>query len=243
MSFLKQFKYVFALQFLRNGGTLIFFSIIQIMISLGIVIGFTYLYASPEPGTLLYLATAGPTIVLIMTGLVILPNQTITAKAEGYVEFIKTWPVKRAVIVVSDTVLWFLITFPGIIVSTICAHFIFHPGYAISWTVVPCVLMAALTCIGFGYGYSYALPSGLAMALSQVLAFGALMFSPITMPIERLPEWLQAVHHILPLYSIAEVIRASMASTTYTACVWNYINLAIWCVIGYGGAIAVLNKK
>ncbi len=243
MSFYKQFKYVFAMQFLRNAGNLVFFSIIQIMISLGIVFGFSYLFSSPEPGTLLFLATGAPTIILVMTGLVILPNQTITSKAEGYTEFIRTWPVNRAAIVAADTLVWFLITFPGMIISTICAHFIFHPGYAISWTVIPAILLSALTCIGLGYGYSHALPPPGAMALSQILAFGALMFSPVNFPMDRLPQWLQAIHHILPIYSIAEVIRASMASTTFVAEPWNYINLIIWCILGYGGAIAILNRK
>ncbi len=243
MSFVKQVKYVFSMQFLRNYGNLMFFSVIQIMISLGIVIGFSYLFSSPESGTLLYLATGAPTIVLIMIGLVILPNQTITAKAEGYVEFIRTWPVKRAAIVVSDTLMWFMATFPGIVVSTICAHFIFRPGYAISWTVAPAILLTALTCIGIGYGYSYALPVTGAMALSQVLAFGALMFSPINFPMERLPVWLQMLHQILPIHSMSQVMRASMASTTFTATPYNYVNLTIWCIIGYGWAISVLNRK
>ncbi len=243
MSFFKQFKYVFEIQLLRNAGNLVFFAIIQIMISLGIVVGFTYLFSSPEPGTVLYLATGAPIIILVMTGLVILPNQTITAKAEGYIDFIRTWPVNRAAVVLADTVVWFITTFPGLIVSTICAHFIFHPGYDISWTVVPSILLVALTCIGIGYGYSHALPPPGAMALSQIIAFGALMFSPINFPMERLPEWLQVVHHILPLYSMAEVVRASMAASTFTAEIWHYVVLIIWCIIGYGGSIAILNRK
>lgn len=243
MSMWKQFNYVFQLQFLRSAGHLVFFAIIQIMISLGIVIGFTYLFDRPDPHTTLFLATGAPTIILILTGLVIMPQQIASAKVEGHIDFVRTWPVNRAVILSADTLTWLLITIPGIVLSSLCAHFLFHPGYDISWTIIPAILLTALTSIGVGYGFSYALPPQGSMALSQVLIFGALMFSPINFPMERLPEWLQALHSVLPLYSMAEVMRASMAASTFVVDVKHYVLLTIWAVIGYGGAILVLNRK
>lgn len=42
---------------------------------------------------------------------------------------------------------------------------------------------------------------------------------------------------------MAEVMRASLAASSFDATMGNYLNLAIWCVIGYGGAIFILNKK
>jgi len=243
MTHLTHFKYVFKMQYLRNAGNLLFFAIIQIMVSLGIVVGFTYLFADPSSDTILYLATGAPTLILIITGLVIFPQQIANSKSEGYIEFIRTWPVNRALILGADTLTWLIITIPGIAIATVCAHFIFDPGYAISWTIIPALLLIALTSIGVGYGFSYALPPQGSMALSQILVFGALMFSPINFPMERLPEWLQILHHILPLYSMGEVMRASMAATTFAAGIEHYISLSIWLVIGFGGAIFILNKK
>ncbi|WDF02026.1 ABC transporter permease [Shouchella hunanensis] len=243
MKLYKQFKYVFQMQFLRNSGNLVFFAIIQIMISLGIVIGFTYLFADPDSNTILFLATGAPTLIMIITGLVILPQQIANAKSEGYIDFVRTWPVNRALILSADTLTWLIITIPGIAISTLCAHFIFDPGYSISWTVIPALLLIALTSIGVGYGFSYALPPQASAALSQVLIFGALMFSPINFPMDRLPEWLQYLHQVLPLYSMAEVMRASMASNTFTADFIHYVILTIWGIIGFGGAILILNKK
>src|SRR5690606_16764190 len=104
-------------------------------------------------------------------------------------------------------------------------------------------LMIALTSIGVGYGFSYLLSPVASLAVSQVTVFGALMFSPINFPMERLPEWLQILHEVLPIYSMAEIMRASLASSTFTADAGNYINLFIWCLLGYGGAIYILNKR
>lgn len=243
MNLLSHYKYVFQMQFLRNAGFLVFMTLIQILISIGIVIGFTYLIPTPDKSTILFLATGAPTIILIFTGLVILPQQIGTAKSDGYMEFMRTWPVKRSVILGADTALWLLITIPGIIASTVVAHLMFSPGYDISWTVVPALLMIALTSIGVGYGFSYLLSPTASLGVSQIVVFGALMFSPVSFPMDRLPEWLQALHEVLPIYSMAEVMRASLAASTFEATLGNYINLLIWCVLGYGGAIFILNRK
>jgi ABC-2 type transport system permease protein len=243
MKVVHDFKYVFQMQLFRGSGHLLFFAIIQVFMSLGIVIGFTYLFDQPDTQSILYLATGAPTFILIITGLVILPQQIGNAKTEGYVDFTRTWPVNRSVILGADSVIWLLITIPGLAIASLFAHLLFQPGYDISWTVIPALLLIALTSIGVGYGFSYLLPSDLSLALSQVIAFGALMFSPLNFPMERLPEWLQAIHTVLPLYSMAEVMRASMAASTFTATTGNYITLIVWCILGYGGAMYLLSKK
>ena len=243
MSYLNQLKYVLRIQFFRTGGTLIFLGIMQIVISLGISIGFTYLFATPDSQTTLYLATGAPTIILMMAGLVSLPMQNATAKTEGYNDYLRTLPVNRFAIIVSDTIIWLLLTIPGFVISTILTNLLFKPGYSISWTVIPIYLIVALTAIGIGYGFSFVMKPQMAMALSQLAAFGGLMFSPINFPMERLPEWLQFVHKILPLDSMAQVMREAMANTTFTAEPICYVKLIIWCIAGYGGAIYILNKK
>ncbi|RDW15860.1 ABC transporter [Oceanobacillus arenosus] len=243
MDLLSHYKYVFQMQFLRNAGFLVFMALIQILISIGIVIGFTYLIPDPDTSTILFLATGAPTIILIMTGLVILPQQVGTAKADGYMEFMRTWPVNRSVILGAETTIWLLITVPGIVVSSFVAHLMYSPGYDISWTIIPALLMIALTSIGVGYGFSYLLSPTASLGISQVVVFGALMFSPVNFPMDRLPEWLQTLHEFLPIYSMAEVMRASLAASTFEASTWNYLNLFIWCILGYGGAIFILNKK
>lgn len=243
MSLFHQYKYVFQMQYLRNSQFYIFYAMIQILLAIGIVIGFTYLMPEPDKRSILYLATGAPTLILIITGLVILPQQIGVSKSDGYMNFMRTWPVHRSAILGADTTLWCLITLPGIAVSSFMANWIFHPGYDVSWTVIPAFLMIALTAIGVGYGFSYALPPNVSMGVSQIVVFGAMMFSPVNFPMERLPEWLQAVHHVLPLYSMSEIMRGSLAASTFAVGWIHYLNLAIWCLVGYGGAIYILNRK
>lgn len=243
MSLFHQYKYVFQMQFLRNSQFYIFFAMIQILLAIGIVIGFTYLIPDPSKNSILYLATGAPTLILIITGLVILPQQIGVSKSDGYMDFMRTWPVRRSAIIGADTLLWILITLPGIAVSSLVAHTMFHPGYNVSWTVIPALMMIALTSIGVGYGFSYALSPNASSGISQIVVFGAMMFSPVNFPMERLPEWLQTIHHVLPLYSMAEIMRGSLASSVFSVNWIHFVTLSIWCLIGYGGAIYILNRK
>lgn len=88
--------HVFRLQAQKLGGHLVAYGIFFTVIALGVVIGF------PVPGALLVCGKrdavpghGAPTIVLIMTALVVVPMQNATARVAGYIDFIKSPPVSR----------------------------------------------------------------------------------------------------------------------------------------------------
>ncbi|MCL1990150.1 MAG: ABC transporter permease [Defluviitaleaceae bacterium] len=213
-----------------------------VIISLGIAIGYTFMFADIDPGTMLYLATGAPTILLIMAGFVILPQQNGVAKTEGYIEFLRTLPIKRWNIIMTDMIIWLCVIFPGIVISMLVTHLIFDPGYALSFTILPAFLLVSITAIAIGYGFSFALQPHVTQMLSSLLMFGTLMFSPINFPIEHLPNWLQIVHRFLPFHTMANVMRASLASTTYTVYAWEYVKLGLWCALGLTLSISILNQ-
>lgn len=234
------FGLIVGLQTRKYGSYLVVFSVIMIIIALGVVIGFSFLMDAPSSGEMLYLATGAPTIVLIMTALVTVPMQNAGAKLAGYTDFIKALPVGRKQFLLAEVFIWAAVTVPAIAISVLMAHLMFEPGFSVSWTIIPAYLLMVASCFGIGYGYSFVLPAEPAMALSQVIAFTALMFSPINFPIERLPEWLQAVHLALPLFHMAEVMRASLADATFQADPVSYVVLAVWAVLGFVGAVRFL---
>ncbi len=237
-----QLAHVFEMQARRQGGYLVVFSVIMIIIALGVVIGFSYLMDTPDRTSMLYLATGAPTIVLVMTALVTVPMQNASAKIEGYLDFVKALPVSRRLFLIADVSIWALVTVPAIVISVFVAHLLYEPGFAVSWVIVPTFVLMVLACFGIGYGYSFVMPAEAAMALSQVIAFTSLMFSPINFPLERLPEWLQIVQQVLPIYHMAEVMRAGLAHTTFEAQPISYIVLGIWAVVGFFGAARFLER-
>ncbi|WP_030166280.1 ABC transporter permease [Spirillospora albida] len=237
-----QLAYVAELQLRKQASYLVVFTLIMVLIALGVAIGFSYLIPSPEKSEMLYLATGAPTMVLIMTALVTVPMQNAGARLAGYLDFVKSLPVSRKSFLIADVGIWAMVTVPAIIISVFVAHLLFEPGYAVSWMVVPGFVLMVLSSFAIGYGYSFVMQAELAMALSQLIAFTALMFSPINFPIDRLPGWLEAVHQVLPIYHMAEVMRASLAHTTFDADPMSYIILAAWSVIGFFGAIRFLER-
>ncbi len=243
MSAIVGIKSVMKMQFLRRRGMLSFFALLFVFLSFGIITGFNFLIGNATSEAILYLSTGAPAYILIITGLVMLPQLVTMSKSEGYIDYQRTWPVKRPVLLIADTLIWLIISIPSVILSIVFAHFVYNPGFSLSFTVVPGVLFTSLTCIGIGYGIAFLCKEEVAMIITQITVFGALMFSPINFPIENLPEWLQAVHRVLPVYSMGEAMRASLAQTTFTASIWHYINLGIWCIIGFGGSMLVLSKK
>ena len=149
--------HVFRLQAQKLGGHLVAYGIFFTVIALGVVIGFSFLVPSSSAGNeMLYLATGAPTIVLIMTALVVVPMQNATARVAGYIDFIKSLPVSRKNFLFADCTVWLLITVPAIVISTMIAHFMFHPGFSVSWTIIPAYVLVVTACFGIGYGYSYA---------------------------------------------------------------------------------------
>ena len=89
MTFTNQVSSIISLQANRLGGTLIFYALQQIIISLGITIGFTFLYADIDKSTICILATGAPTMIFVTCGLACLPMQNSTAKTEGHLNFFK----------------------------------------------------------------------------------------------------------------------------------------------------------
>lgn len=242
MTWRNKLKCVFKLQFERNKGYLLVYMIIQALIALGVAVGYSYLFSEPNSNDLLYLATGSPTIVLIMTALVTVPMQNANLKTEGYIDYIKSLSVSRKMFLFVDVGIWLAITVPGITIALAVTNFIFRPEYAISWTLIPSLIIIVLACFGIGYGYSFVMNAEHAMALSQVIAFTALMFSPINYPIDRLPMWLQYLHRALPIYPMSEVMRASLAHTSFSADPLCYVVLTIWAFVGFFGAIRFLEK-
>ena len=108
---------------------------------------------------------------------------------------------------------------------------------------MPAVLLVATTSAAIGYAMASVLPPMIAMLLTQVLVVGVLIFSPINFPAERLPDWLQSVHDVLPVEAMGEVIRGSLAADTFTLTSGPFVLLTGWCVVALGLSYLTLRRR
>lgn len=195
---------------LRLHSLIPLFAVIQAGLALGVIVGFSYLIPEADPVTTTYLVTGGVTVGLVTVGLVIAPQLVAQRKTEGSFDFERTLPVPRTAALAADVSLWTLGTVPGLLLALLIGAARFDLHLHVSPLAVPAIALVALTATAAGYALAYALPPMAATMLTQLLVFFVLMFSPVNFPAQRLPGWLQAVHTVLPIRYMAQVVRDTL---------------------------------
>lgn len=230
MSALRSYLLLVKWQALRSKGFLPFAIIIQALFSLGIVIGLPLLFPQIDDTTILYLATGAPAITLITMGLVAVPQMVAQAKTEGTLDYMRTLPIPRVVYLLADLTVQLAIVLPGVVFGVVIAALWFDLPLRPSPLVVPSVVLVVLTATAVGYGLAAVLPPLMANLLSQVLVVLVFMFSPLNFPAERMPDWLAALHSVLPIQAMGEVLRGALAPQAFPLTAGAFAMLAAWAV-------------
>jgi len=230
-------------QFLRMKPILPLYFIIQMLLAIGIVIGFSYLMPNIDEITALYLTTGAPTVILLAVGLVFLPQGVAEMKTDGTFNYMLSLPLPRLYYVFVEALIWLLLTIPGIIIALIVASIKFDIQLSYSFKSFFTFIVIGLTAIGIGYTIALWLKPVVAELISQVLIFAILLFSPVNFPSERLPEWLSKVHDFLPLQYMAEIIRSALAPDYFTTETTHGIIVLVWCIISFVLCYFAITKR
>ena len=243
MRALRSYTLLIRWQSLRLKSFLPLAIVVQALFAFAIVVGYPLLFPEIDEMTVLFLATGAPAITLITMGLVALPQVVAQAKLEGTLEYMRSLPVPRLVYLMADLTVWLAIVLPGVVFAIAVGAWALDLSLSISMAIVPAVLLVATTAAAVGYAMATVLPPMVAMLLTQVLVIGVLVFSPINFPAERLPEWLQGVHAVLPVQAMGEVIRGSLAAETFTLTAGPFLLLGTWCVAALGLSYLTLRRR
>lgn len=227
------FFYLLRWQLLRMKPVLGLYLIIQTLLAVGIVIGFSYLIPNIDHTTALYLTTGAPTVILLSIGLVFLPQGIAETRTDGTLTYMLSLPLPRLFYVLVEATIWLLITLPGIFIALFIASLRFDLQLVYSYKNIFTFILIGLTAIGIGYTIALWLRPIVAELISQVLIFGILLFSPINFPSERLPNWLATLHDFLPIKYMAEAIRATLAPNHFEQNGFNYFIICLWCISSF----------
>ncbi|RKR90866.1 ABC-2 type transport system permease protein [Micromonospora pisi] len=228
---------------IRLRHTLPLMVIIQTMLAVGIVIGFSFLVPTMDQQTALYLSTGAPTLGLITVGMVLAPQLVAEAKTAGTFDYNRTLPVPRSTILAADLSIWLLSALPGLVLALFTATLRFDITLDVSPLVVVAVLLVALTATAIGYAIAYATSPTVANLIAQLIVFVSLMFSPVNFPADRLPEWLRAVHQVLPFQYMAEAVRDTLAVPTDGISTAPFAVLAGWCLLGLTVTMRIMTRR
>ncbi|MCV2393722.1 ABC transporter permease [Actinotalea sp. M2MS4P-6] len=217
--------------------------VVQVFMAVTTVLGYGLLVGDPDPYTALFLATGAPTITLITVGLVMTPQLVAQSRMEGSLDWLRTLPVPRWSFLAADLTVWTLIALPGMVLGVITGMVRFHVDLSPAPWLVPGALVVSLVAAAVGYAMASLLQPQIAQLMTQALVFIVLLFSPVSYPAERMPDWLQSVHHWLPIEPMAQLIRSGLAHDTFSMPMRSVVVLAVWGVASVAAASAALRKR
>lgn len=206
--------------------------IVQLMIAVGFIIGIGFFYPEITPNTAKYLTTGAPTIILLMVGLVLVPQIVALARTEGTFNYIWSLPVPRMVYIAADATIWILVSLPGVILSLILGAAYYHFGLHISLLVIPAILLISITGVFIGYTIAHGAPKPqMAQLATQVIVFAIMIFSPIMYPGSQLPHWLAELHRFLPVEYMADLSRGTLTDLNVNLGL-AFTVVGTWCLLG-----------
>lgn len=230
-------------QLRRGSYAMPMFAILQLLVAAVVVTGYGLIAGEVDGEFALYLATGSATIALVMCGFVMAPQVVGQARTEGSYEWMLTLPMPRWVFLATDLIVWSLLALPGMLGGLVLAALRFDITFSPTWWIALGMLLVAVVATSIGYSVAVLTPERIMMLITQVLVFAVMLFTPITYPAERLPEWLRTLHEYLPFDAMGQVFRAGLASNEFTMPGRSWLVLAVWGVASLAAATWALSRR
>ncbi|GGZ35116.1 multidrug ABC transporter permease [Streptomyces inusitatus] len=220
--------------------------IVQALLAAAVIVGFGFLVPGIDAPAAEFLSSGAPTVLLMAVGLVLVPHGVAQSRANGTFTYLRALPVPRPLLLLADLTVWLVVALPGIPVAVFVAEWRYGLDFALDWPpLVTAALLSAATAVSVGYAIAVLLPPLVAQLASQVLVFFVMLFSPITFPASRLPEWFQTVHGLLPFQPAGDLIRAGLLSDGSGSGSGgrDLLVLLVWCALGIAVSVRALVRR
>ncbi len=107
--------------------------------------------------------------------------------------------------------MWTAVVAPGAVLALVVGSSKYDFALSMSPHLLPAFLLISLTAVAVGMTIAHLSPSPvLTVLVSNVVIFGLLLFSPVSFPVERLPGLLATIHAMLPVGSMADLVRGTV---------------------------------
>jgi ABC-2 type transport system permease protein len=230
-------------QYLRFRSQMPMIVLIQVALALGIVYGLAFLLPNIDKRSALYLATGAPTMTLLIMGLTVVPQEVSNGKLTGRFDYLSSLPIPRLATLASDVTFWLLVQLPGTVLALVVASARFGFALRVSWTIVPAMLLVAFSGACVGYALAMMLRPAVAQQLTSFVSIAILLFSPINFPVGRLPQALEAVHAVLPVKYMADLVRWSLTGGFVSRPALAFAVVAAWCAAGLLASYRTATKR
>ncbi|MGP1412041.1 MAG: ABC transporter permease [Peptoanaerobacter stomatis] len=218
------------------------FIVVQILLSLAMMYGFSFITNAVDEASKSYLCTGAVTINIIAVSCVLAPQIISEAKQNGVFDYQKTLPISRIGIIISDLFIWGIISLPGIAMSVIIGSINFGVYLNFDIVGIMSLIFVITSLILFGFSVAYLLPSNIVALITQLIMIGGLLFSPIIYSADRLPHWMEYIYNYLPFVPVSNIIRYSLFSLNDFN-LFSYIVVFVWALIAFVISMYTLTRR
>ncbi|MGP1433590.1 MAG: ABC transporter permease [Catonella sp.] len=218
------------------------FIVVQILLSLSIIYGFSFVTNAVDDLSKSFLCTGAVTINIIAVTCVLAPQIVSEAKQNGIFDYQKTLPISRIGILISDLLVWGIISLPGVFVSMIIGSMNFNMNMHFGIIGSISLLFVITSLILFGFSIAYLLPPNMMTLVTQLIMIGGLLFSPIIYSADRLPNWMSNIYNYLPFVPVSNIIRFSLFRLNDFNFM-DYLIVFIWGAVSYLASMYVLARR
>jgi ABC-2 type transport system permease protein len=220
------------------------FLLMQVMFGAGMAIIYGFYIGHLPPGAALYIVSGAPALAVMTAGILGVVMMVTERQMAGTWDFIWSLPAPRSAAVASTVTVFTLLAVPGIVVTLALADLRYGITLSVSPMAVPALLLSSLMATSVGLGLALLISRPVVTnALVNALIFVVLIFSPVQFPISRLPLWLADVHRVLPVYYLAEVLRASVTRGLVHDAALSYGVLAAWTMASWAVTAWVVGRR
>ena len=220
------------------------FLLMQVLFGAGMAVIYGFYIGHLPPGAALFIVSGAPALAVLTAGLIGVTMMVAERQQAGTWDFIWSLPAPRSAAVASSFTVFTLLAVPGIALTLALATWRYGVTLSVSPMAVPALLLSSLMATSVGFGMAQLIGRPLVTnAIVNALIFVVLIFSPVQFPISRLPLWLADVHRVLPIYYLAEVLRASVTRGLVHDTGLSYAVLGAWTLASWAAAAWVVGRR
>jgi ABC-2 type transport system permease protein len=220
------------------------FVLTQIMFGAGMAIIYGFYVGHAPASVIRYIVTGAPTLAVITAALIGVSTIVTERQLAGSWDFIWSLPTPRSAAVASTFTVYTAMTIPGIVAALALASWRYGVHLTLSPSVVPAFVLSSLMATSMGFAMAICIPNPIVTnVIVNALIFVVLLFSPVVYPISQLPAWLADVQRGLPVYHLAQVMRASLTAGMVHGLAMSYLVLALWTAASWAAAAWVIGRR
>jgi ABC-2 type transport system permease protein len=226
----------------RQGA--VFVIMVQVVLTVGLVLGYGYLIPDIPETAALYITTGAATNATVTIALVVLPQVLSEAKHQGRMDYMLTLPISRELYLLSQVIAAVVLAAPGTVLAVIFGAWHYDLSLEVSPYLPLVILLGIASLAGVGVCIvTFSNHLQVTNAITQLVIFYVVFFAPIMLPASQLPDGLRTVSKVMPPTYAADAMRASLTDIEGTHLHRDLVILSGFAVVSLSMAALTIRRR